>query len=234
MTEPPPGRLLALGDVHGCSRALDVLLAAVNPHGADRLVALGDYIDRGPDSKGVLDRLIGLHRRGLLIPLRGNHELMMLRARNGWQDARYWMHFGGAETLDSYNPPGRAASLDDIPEAHWYFLEESCRSYFETETHFFVHANAYANADLVDQPESMLFWEGFGDQGPHCSGKVMVCGHTQQPSGWPRDLGHAVCIDTWAYGGGWLTCLDVATGHFWQANERGERRAATLTDLRPD
>lgn len=234
MTDPPPGRLLAVGDIHGCSRALDVLLAAVNPHGADRIVALGDYVDRGPDSKGVLDRLIGLHRRGLLIPLRGNHELMMLRARDGWQDSRFWMTFGGAETLDSYDPPGRAANLDDVPELHWYFLEELCRNYYEAETHFFVHANADPNRPLAEQPEQELQWTNFGNRGPHGSGKVMVCGHSEQPSGWPRNLGHAVCIDTLAYGGGWLTCLDTASGQFWQANERGERRVANLADLQPD
>lgn len=226
-----PGRLLAVGDVHGCARALDVLLAAVNPHGADRVVALGDYVDRGPDSKGVLDRLIGLHRTGLLIALRGNHELMMLRARDGWESARFWMNFGGAETLDSYDPPGRAALLDDVPELHWLFLEETCRNYYESDTHLFVHANADPLKPLAEQSEQELQWTGFANRGPHCSGKVLVCGHSEQTTGWPVNLGHAVCIDTFAYGGGWLTCLDVATGDFWQANDYGQRRAANLAEF---
>src|SRR5947207_15772029 len=84
-------RTLAIGDVHGCSRALDVLLAAVNPHGADRVVALGDYVDRGPDTAGVLERLLHLHKSGRLIDLRGNHEEMMLRARLSPLDARSWL-----------------------------------------------------------------------------------------------------------------------------------------------
>ncbi|MFO0809156.1 MAG: metallophosphoesterase family protein [Gemmataceae bacterium] len=233
MSDPAPGRLLAVGDIHGCAHALDLLLADINPHGADRIVALGDYVDRGPDSRGVLDRLIALHRRGLLIPLRGNHELMMLRARDGREESRYWMTFGGAETLDSYDAPGRAALLDDVPELHWHFLEDLCHNYYDAETHFFVHANADPALPLDQQPERELQWNGFDDRGPHCSGKVMVCGHTQQASGWPRSTEHAVCIDTHAYGGGWLTCLDVATGHFWQANERGQRRTGNLADLIP-
>jgi serine/threonine protein phosphatase 1 len=61
----------------------------------------------------------------------------------------------------------------------------------------------------------------------------MVCGHTAQKSGLPRDHGHAVCIDTWVYGKGWLTCLDVATGEFWQANQRGQTRAGRLGGARP-
>src|SRR5438128_22389 len=68
MNESPPCRLLAIGDVHGCSRALDLLLADVCPRGDDKIVTLGDYIDRGPDSKGVLDRLLDLQRAERLIP----------------------------------------------------------------------------------------------------------------------------------------------------------------------
>ncbi len=56
----------------------------------------------------------------------------------------------------------------------------------------------------------------------------MVCGHTHQPNGLPRNLGHAVCIDTWACGGGWLTCLDTGSGRFWQANQLGQTRTAVL------
>jgi serine/threonine protein phosphatase 1 len=62
----------------------------------------------------------------------------------------------------------------------------------------------------------------------------MVCGHTQQRSGVPLNVGHAVCLDTWAYGGGWLTCLDVTTGAVWQANQRGERRTAHIDDYLSD
>jgi len=73
----------------------------------------------------------------------------------------------------------------------------------------------------------MLYWEQFNDP-PHESGKIMVCGHTPQRSGRPRDIGHAVCIDTGAHAGGWLTCLDVMSGTYWQANQQGQTRTGIL------
>jgi serine/threonine protein phosphatase 1 len=74
----------------------------------------------------------------------------------------------------------------------------------------------------------MLYWEHFRNPPAHVSGKVMVCGHTPQKSGRPRSIGHAICIDTWVYGKGWLTCLDVESGKYRQANERGETRSDWL------
>jgi serine/threonine protein phosphatase 1 len=69
------------------------------------------------------------------------------------------------------------------------------------------------------------------DPSPHESGKIMVCGHTSQKSGEPLDYGHAVCIDTWAHGGGWLTCLDVSSRQYWQANQQGQVRVGRLGDV---
>ena len=69
-------QILAIGDIHGCSRAFEELIAAVDLQPEDRLVTLGDYIDHGPDSKGVINRLIALHDTGQLVALRGNHELI--------------------------------------------------------------------------------------------------------------------------------------------------------------
>src|SRR5687768_14925169 len=71
-------RTLAIGDIHGCSKALDTLLKLVNLAADDQLIALGDYINRGPDSIGVLNRLIEIHSSGRLIALCGNHEQMLL------------------------------------------------------------------------------------------------------------------------------------------------------------
>lgn len=76
----------------------------------------------------------------------------------------------------------------------------------------------------------MLYWARFEGVTPHCSGKTMVCGHTSQKTGLPRDLGYAVCIDTHAYGG-WLSCLDIGTGDVWQASHGGKTRRFTLSDL---
>jgi serine/threonine protein phosphatase 1 len=226
-------RILAVGDIHGCSHALDLLLADMNPHGDDLVVTLGDYVDRGPDSKGVLDRLIDLSRRARLVPLRGNHEIMLLSARLLGDDRFLWLDCGGQATLDSYVTAGRTGSLDDVPVRHWQFLE-SCVHWFECPTHFFVHAGAFPDIPVDQQPDHILFWESFADLGPHESGKIMVCGHTQQRSGLPLNIGHAVCIDTWAYGDGWLTGLDVTTGRLWQANQKGDRRAGYLAKYLDD
>jgi serine/threonine protein phosphatase 1 len=224
-------RVLAIGDIHGCSRALDLLLADVNPRGEDTIVTLGDYVDRGPDSKGVLDRLIDLHGTGRLVPLRGNHELMLLAVRNQDDDPYLWLECGGQATMRSYGRAGLSGTFDDIPDRHWDFIQTACVNSYECPTHFFVHAGAFPDIPLEEQPEHMLFWESFEDRGPHVSGKIMICGHTQQRSGAPLNYGHAVCIDTWAYGDGWLSCLDVTSGLLWQANQKGDRRTAHLDDF---
>ena len=225
-------RLLAIGDIHGCARAFDTLMVAVQPTADDRIITLGDYVDRGPDSKGVLNRMIALHETGLLVALRGNHELMMLRARSDQRQMRFWRDFGGKETLASYARPGAAGTLQDVPKQHWNFIENVCLDYYETATHFFVHANAYDFLPLSAQPEEALYWERFDEPEPHISGKTMICGHTSQKTGVPANLGHAICIDTWVYGGGWLSCLDVTSGRFWQANQAGEQRSASIDDFR--
>jgi serine/threonine protein phosphatase 1 len=220
-------RVLAIGDIHGCLKALDTLLAAVAPTPEDLLITLGDYTDRGPDSRGVLDRMVALHATGRLVALRGNHDEMFLEARADL--AGMWVAVGGRETMESYDAFPTAAGMLLVPEAHWEFLEESCVDWYETETHFFVHANVYPDLPLDEQPTYMLYWEKLAEPVAHVSGKVMVCGHTRQKSGLPLDLGTAVCIDTGVYDpDGWLTCLDVGTGRYWQANQRGELREGRL------
>jgi serine/threonine protein phosphatase 1 len=227
-------RVLAIGDIHGCSRALDCLLAAVDPQARETVITLGDYVDRGPDSCGVIDRLLRLQRMCHLVALRGNHELMMLAARDGEAEEKEWHRNGGDVALASYSVLGDVGKLVDVPEHHWQFLEEKCVGWYETESHFFVHANAYPELTLAEQPDYMLYWEQFNDPPPHSSGKVMVCGHTPQKSGRPLSLGHAICIDTWVYGRGWLSCLDVTTGRIWQANQSGEQRTCWMDDCTID
>src|SRR4051812_12040624 len=106
-------RVLAIGDVHGCARALDVLLADVCPRGGDTGITLGDSVGRGPRSKGVLDRLLDLHRTGRLVALRGNHEIMMLNARRSAGAEKSWRAFGGEAALASYVAGGRPGTLED-------------------------------------------------------------------------------------------------------------------------
>ena len=222
------GRVLAIGDVHGCATALQTLDKELAFGLEDNVIFLGDYVDRGPDSKGVIDYLIGLRERTMSATLRGNHEVMMMNARtNGVDYMMAWLSAGGEATMTSYD----AKNWSGIPEAHWQFLEGTER-YHETHSHFFVHANANPGLPLVDQRDDDLYWKRFqGNERPHCSGKTMVCGHTSQHSGRPLNIGHAVCIDTWVYGSGWLTCLDVNSGEYWQANQRGEIREARLERL---
>ena len=88
-----------------------------------------------------------------------------------------------------------------------------------------------ANTALADQSDANLYWRRYRDPEPHVSDKIMVCGHTIQESGLPLSNGHSICIDTWAYGEGWLTCLDVESGTIWQANEAGDKRSFTLDEL---
>ncbi len=224
-------RILAIGDIHGCRTALDHLLAFVNPLPGDLIVTLGDYVDRGPDSKGVIEKLIDLHVGGQLVPLRGNHEIMMLGAREGGRDdIRFWLTCGGVAALESYTRLGFEPTLEDVPWTHWHFIKHTCNDWYETETHIFIHANLHPERPLHEQMTEHLHWEACAPlwHRPHCSGKVMICGHTEQRNGVPLVLERAICIDTWAYGGGWLTCLDVGSGEFWQANELGETRTGIL------
>jgi serine/threonine protein phosphatase 1 len=214
-------RTIAIGDIRGCSAALDALIGAIRPRPEDCIVTLGDYINRGPDSRGVIERLIELEDRCRLVPLLGNHDQKLLEARCG-RHPTTWIGMGGIVTLDSYGP-GRDIRL--IPEAHFQFLE-GCRDFYETETHIFVHANYFPDIPMDEQPAMTLRWEFLGEttQGPHESGKTVVVGHTSQKNGEILDLGHVKVIDTYCYGGGWLTALDVQTEEVWQADREGNRR----------
>lgn len=227
------GRTLAIGDIHGCYTALRTLCDAVDLRDDDTIVTLGDYPNRGPNTNAVIDWLIHLDANYNFIPLRGNHDIMMLQARDGHtDDFRKWIGVGGDMTLTSYSPvEGADGELTDIPDAHWRFLEDRLQPYHETDTHFFVHANAYPDMPMGEQPDFMLYWEKFNDPPPHESGKIMVCGHSSQKSGLPINIGHAICIDTRAFKNGWLTCLDVDSGEILQANQQGETRSLRLDEL---
>lgn len=233
------GRCLAIGDIHGCYTAFDALLNEIKLGDDDVLVTLGDYVNRGPDTRKVIARLLELEQSGCLVPLRGNHEIMILDSSLGKREHRRWLQVGGKETLKSYSLKSDSkgndseASIGDIPLSHWEFLRDRLLPYHETSTHLFVHANAYPDMPMKDQPDYMLFWEKFNDPPRHESGKILVCGHTSQKSGMPRSNGNAICLDTWAFGGGWLSCLDVATGQIWQANEKGKTRRFFLEEATP-
>ncbi|TDU73131.1 serine/threonine protein phosphatase 1 [Prosthecobacter fusiformis] len=227
-------RILAIGDVHGCSIALRTLLNTVQPGSDDIVITLGDYVDRGPDSKGVLDILLELEKTTQLKPLTGNHEILFLDAMAGQVDPEAWLRVGGRETLISYAPEATVMDWRQVTPAHVEFLSERCLRHWETEHHLFVHANANSVFPLSEQSDDWLFWTRFDDSFPHVSGKMMVCGHTAQKNGIPALKPQAICLDTWAYGEGWLTCLDVTTGEFVQANQAGVIKTFTMADLLGD
>jgi serine/threonine protein phosphatase 1 len=223
-----PGRVIAIGDIHGCAAALAAVVEAVRPGADDTLVTLGDYIDRGPDSKGVLDQLIDLTRRCRLVPLLGNHEELLVAAARDADALRDWLTCGGVATLRSYGwvPGGVRRSLADwFPEQHRQFLA-GCHDYYETATHLFLHAGYVPELPLEAQPGEALRWRpAHRDTArPHCSGKTAVVGHTPQRSGEILDLGFLKCIDTNCHRGGWLTALDVDSGQVWQADQQGRLR----------
>lgn len=214
-------RTIAIGDIHGCSVALAALIEAIDPQPDDTIVTLGDYVDRGIDSKGVIDQLISLGDRCCFVPLLGNHEEMMLGAREGRSDFQFWMNCGGIACLDSYGSTGR---IELVPRDHFAFLE-SCPTYFETARHIFLHASYKPDVPLDRQDLHTIRWLSLRDYvppAPHCSGKTAILGHTPQPEIF--DLGYLKCIDTDCCYGGWLTALDVDSGEVWQVSESGEAR----------
>jgi len=215
-------RIIAISDIHGCLAALQTVLAAVDPRPEDTVVTVGDYADRGPDVCGVLELLIGLGQRTHLVPLLGNHDETMLNVCRGRFDLLGdWLLFGGDATLASY----AARSPADVWPAHVEFLSR-CPLTFETQSHFFVHANYREDLPLDQLPREVLIWESLKRHvpGPHVSGKTAIVGHTAQKNCEILDLGHLKCIDTWCYGDGWLTAVDVETGHCWQADKKGVLR----------
>lgn len=208
-------RIIAIGDIHGCSDALASILRVIDPQHDDTIIPLGDYVNRGMDSKGVLDLLIELSRRCRVVPILGNHDEMMLAARGSKAAFRHFLEFGGIETLDSYGDSGQ---ISLIPDEHFQFLE-SCVPWFETETHSFTHGNYDPDLPLEQQSGRTLRWLSLRDSvpGPHFSGKVAVVGHTPQPE--VLNLRHLVCLDTGCASGGKLTAMDVESGEMWCAAE---------------
>lgn len=225
----PSPRTLAIGDIHGCNAALTTLVDGLNilPH--DTIVMLGDAIDRGPDSRDVINQLLQLRERATLVCILGNHEQMLLDALRGDIPIQEWLYHGGAQTLDAY---GKGAGINAVPAEHVDFIR-SWGDVYETDGHFFVHGNYLASRPLTSQPWTDLRWQSikWHMPGPHCSGKTAIVGHTSNKQGEIVNVGHLVCIDTYCCGGFWLTALDTTTGRVWQANEAGVFRAAELPPI---
>lgn len=216
------GRLLALGDIHGCLAALDAVLQAADLDRDDTLVVLGDVIGYGRESAGVIDRLMQLEDECELICIRGNHEEMLLGALESEQLRTQWLNVGGIETLNSYE---FCAKIDVIPPAHIEFVR-GFRDYYKQGPFVFTHAGYDAERPFDDQPAHALRWNLLEEPWPepHTSGKTAVVGHTEQHDGEVLDLGHIVCLDTGCRSYGWLTLWDAQTRQTWQASKWGALR----------
>lgn len=221
---PAPGRLqagtrvYAVGDIHGCLDRLEALHAkiaadlAAYPVGDSLLVHLGDYVDRGPASAGVIEALSGevVPKVSRRVDLTGNHEMMMLEALRGRspRGANLWLDNGGAETLASYGlgtaePP--AAWRAGIPEAHRLWLLQRDLTHREGN-YLFVHAGIRPGVSVAAQVTADLLWirEPFLSD-DEVRDVVVVHGHTPVESAEVRS--NRIAVDTGAAMGGALTCV---------------------------
>ena len=216
-------RTIAIGDIHGCAIALRALIDLIRPQPDDTLIPLGDCIDRGPESRQVIEQLLALRETCRLVPLLGNHEEMMLNFVDGRPQPDDWLECGGAATVESYRNP--AGKLAPVPQGHIDYIR-TWGDCYETDTHFFVHGGYEAERPLARQHWQTMRWQSlkFGVPGPHESGKIAVVGHTSLKDGDILDLGHLICIDTYCWGGGWLTALDTSAGQTWQVDREGRLR----------
>lgn len=208
--------------MHGCRIALEKLIEAIAPTADDILVTLGDYVDRGPDSRGVIDVLNELRKQTQFVGLLGNHEEMMLEVVRDRMPPHSWLKHGGVETLESYGFDG---NLNFLPASHNEFFD-SLGDYFEYDNYFFTHAAYDPDIPLEHQPPQLLRWHSLkeGIPAPHNSGKIAVVGHTAMQDGEILNLDHLLCIDTYCYGGKWLSAIDMYSRQVWQVTTEGEIR----------
>jgi serine/threonine protein phosphatase 1 len=223
-----PKRVIAIGDIHGCAVAFRALLSALRPQPDDTLVVLGDCVDRGPESCRVIEMLFELREKCRLVPLLGNHEEMMLNYIDGKPQPDDWLQCGGAATIDSY----RDATGKPVPiPLNQIDYIRGWGDYFETPSHFFAHANYDAERPLAKQYWQTMRWQSLKNYfpGPHVSGKTAIVGHSSQKDGEILKAGHILCIDTFCWGGGWLTAIDTTSGKTWQFDRAGRPRGAVGT-----
>jgi serine/threonine protein phosphatase 1 len=219
----PDGALIyAIGDVHGRADLLDELLDLIARDAGERraeIILLGDYVDRGSDSRGVIDRVLALPARGFAATaLKGNHEGAMLAFLDDPASGPLWGQHGGGATLVSYGVPAPANRLDldawarasetlatALPPAHLAFLRGLATSARRGD-YAFVHAGVRPGVPLAEQAEQDLLWirdPFLSHRGPHEA--TIVHGHTPEKA---AHLGrHRIGIDTGAYWTGRLTAL---------------------------
>jgi serine/threonine protein phosphatase 1 len=198
--------IYAIGDIHGCLDKIRELVAHCEQHAAGRpmkFIFLGDYIDRGPQSSGVISYLIDLKSRlgQRVVTLKGNHEAIALSVIDGISPPRLWFAQGGVSTLESYGnvPP------EELPRAHVDWMRALPLSH-DDGRRFFVHAGVDPEKPLAAQDDSAMLWirEPFlSDDRDY--GRLIVHGHTPLPAGVPDLRGNRLNLDTGAVFGGPLT-----------------------------
>ena len=168
-------RLFAIGDIHGCYNSLKELVEnKIQPQKKDKIILLGDYIDRGDKSKEVVDFIMELQENGFdIVPLMGNHEAMLLDAFENEENISIWILNGGNETLKSFD----ISAVKDIEFKYIEFFK-GLRYYYSFEDYLFVHAgfNDYAFNPFIDY-YSMLWKCKESYTNPLLSDKTIVHGH---------------------------------------------------------
>ncbi|HUD85138.1 MAG TPA: metallophosphoesterase family protein [Xanthobacteraceae bacterium] len=196
----------AVGDIHGSQDKLKSLIAGCEEHAAGRpmtFVFLGDYIDRGPESAGVIRLMMSLQLelQERVVALKGNHEAWALSLLDGTMPVSGWLRNGGAATLASYG----VKAIGDLPRAHLDWMR-SLRLSYDDGRRFFVHAGVDPEKPLDAQDEQDLLWirlPFLTDERDY--GRLIVHGHTPLEDGAPELRGNRLNLDTAAAFGGPLT-----------------------------
>lgn len=195
--------LYAIGDIHGCLGALKQLIEKLPLDDEDKIVFIGDYIDRGLESRGVVDFLIALSANHNCVFIRGNHEQMLLDYVAKRDDGKIWAFNGMRQTVDSYG------GLGNLPGYHMDFFNET-RYLYEYDKWVFVHAGVRPGISLKGQDSNDLIWirEEFVYSPEPLKNKTVVFGHTPFLSG-PLIHDSKVGIDTGCVYGGILTAIRI-------------------------
>lgn len=227
-------RLFAIGDIHGCADELDLMLKAIAPAEDDTVVFVGDYIDRGPGSRDVIELLLEFQRgKAEVIFLKGNHEDMMLSYLG--LPGHYGESFlfnGGIQTLASYGlvEDDGASVREMLPATHRQFLAELKDSYTKPP-YFFVHAGIAPGVPLNEQnPEDLLWIRQEFIFNPHDCGVTVVFGHTPLRTVMV-DLPFKIGIDTGLVYGGKLTCIELTEGVIHQIARGSQRLVRSSLEL---
>jgi serine/threonine protein phosphatase 1 len=211
------GNLYAIGDIHGSLETLERLMDKINPDlQQDQLLFVGDYIDRGPHSKGVVDYLIRLKDLappGQIIFLKGNHEAMLLDFLQGREKSLFLFNGGQETLLDYWGTSWLAPENLVLPPDHQQFYQE-LQLFHETADYIFVHGGLKPGVPLADQQEEDLLWiRGEFITSQEDFGRRVIFGHTpfRQPLIMPNKIG----IDTGAVYDNFLTALKLPEEEFF-------------------